>query len=75
MFKEHDSVVLTEDIPEKGLKAGDIGAIVDAAQSGEAFLLEFVAYDGDTVALVEVTPSQIRPAGAGDIPHARRFVA
>ena len=28
MIKEHDCVVLTEDLPEEGFKAGDIGTVV-----------------------------------------------
>jgi hypothetical protein len=75
MLEELDSVVLTEDFLAEGLKAGDIGVIVDAPESGETYLVEFVAYDGDTVALISVTSAQVWKAGTGNLPHVRRVVA
>ena len=39
---------------------------------GDAFIVEFMALDGDTVvALVDVLPSQVRPVTSKDITHAR----
>ena len=32
MFKEHDIIVLTADIPGEGLEAGDIGTIMSSAR-------------------------------------------
>ena len=42
MIKELDSVVLSRDLPEYGLKKGDIGAVVHYYKSGEAFEVEFI---------------------------------
>jgi hypothetical protein len=75
MLKEHDRVVLTQDIPGEGLQAGDVGVIVFVPKTADGYILEFVALDGDTIAVVDVTPEQVRPVAAGDIPHARRSVA
>ena len=35
MIKEHDTVVLTEDLPDEGLTAGDIGTIHGAQETGQ----------------------------------------
>ena len=72
MFKEHDRIVLTKDIPQEGLKSGDVGAIVHIHLQGEAFEVEFLTLDGDTAALATVLPSQVRPVSGEDITHARR---
>lgn len=45
-MKEHDPVVLTHDIPEHGLKEGDVGAVVHPYAAGEGFEVEFVRASG-----------------------------
>ena len=75
MFKELDGVVLTTDIEEEGLKAGDAGTIVHMYPGGDAFIVEFLTLDGDTVALVDLLPSQARPVTNKDITHARSVEA
>ena len=72
MFKELDGVILTTDFEEEGLKAGDAGTIVHMYPGGDAFIVEFMTLDGDTVALIDVLPSQARPVTSRDITHARR---
>ncbi|HUU22815.1 MAG TPA: DUF4926 domain-containing protein [Phycisphaerae bacterium] len=74
MIGEHDRVVLTEDVAEESLKAGDIGTVVHVYSQGEAFEVEFVALDGETVAVVTVRASQVRPVGKGEIASARRLL-
>jgi hypothetical protein len=71
MIGELDTVVLTHDVPEHGLKAGDVGAVVYASEAGDGFEVEFVSADGTTVAVLTLTQSDIRPIGAGEILHAR----
>ena len=71
MFKELAGVVLTTDIEEEGLKAGDAGTIVHMYPGGDAFIVEFLTLDGDTVALVDLLPSQARPVTSRDFTHAR----
>jgi hypothetical protein len=68
-IKELDAVALTCDLPEHGLKRGDVGTAVLVHGNAEAFELEFVGYDGHTVALLTLEHSQIRPLRAGDIPR------
>ena len=74
MIAEHQRVVLTSPVPDKGLGAGDVGT-VHVYRDGEAYELEFVALDGHTAAVVTVEALQVRPVTPGEIPHARELVA
>ena len=73
MFKEHDILILTNDVPEHDLKAGDVGTMVAVLGGGAAFLIEFMTLDGHTVAVVELQPSQVRAVTDRDVDHARRI--
>ena len=74
-MNEHDTVVLTRPLPDYGLEAGDIGAIVHVYQGGAAFEVEFVSGDGATLALTTLTTGDIRPLSAGEVLHVRKLVA
>jgi hypothetical protein len=58
MIPELEVVALTEDLLAHALRAGDIGAVVDAHE--DEYTVEFVRQDGHTLVLVEVEPHQIR---------------
>ncbi|MCH7802361.1 MAG: DUF4926 domain-containing protein [Chloroflexi bacterium] len=73
MYKDHDRIVLTSDIGDEGLMAGDVGTIVHVYRNGEAFEVEFLALDGDTAAIATVNRSQVRSVTNRDITHARRM--
>jgi hypothetical protein len=70
-IKDLDPVALTCDLPERGLERGDVGTAVMVHGAGEAFEVEFVGYDGHTVALLTLEKNQVRALRASDIPHAR----
>ena len=72
---EHDSVVLTRSLPEHGLEAGDVGAIVHIYRSGHAFEVEFISGDGATLAVATLDAADIRPVGAGEVLHVRSVAA
>jgi hypothetical protein len=60
IFRELDTVVLERDIPESGLRKGDIGAIVHV--HGDSKLeVEFVRASGQTLALLQLTATDLRP--------------
>lgn len=62
MIQELDQVVLTVDLPEHGLVRGDVGTVV--LLHGEAACeVEFVALDGETIAIASLSISQGRPIG------------
>jgi hypothetical protein len=50
MIKEHDRIVLTCDVSENGLKAGDVGTVIHIHERGKAMEVEFLALDGETMA-------------------------
>jgi len=70
-IKEHDRVVLTVDLPKEGLTAGDVGTVVHVHRDGVAFEVEFVALDGETIAIATLERSQVRSAAHREITHAR----
>ena len=73
MFKEHDVVVLTDDISgdECELKMGDVGTIIHVHPGDEAFVVEFTNVRGDTLDIATVMGFQMRPISRGDVAHAR----
>ena len=58
MIKEHDCIVLTEDLPEAGFKDGDIGTVVQIHQHGVGYNDEFITLAGETLAVLTMMASQ-----------------
>ena len=59
-FEEHDVVRLVRPLPEHGLPAGGTGAVVHVYDNpSEAYEVEFVEPDGNTIALVTVVPDEL----------------
>lgn len=63
-FKELQPVRLTQDIPDRGLASGALGAILIVFKAGEAYLVEFTDGDGDTIAQVTLKADAIEPLKA-----------
>ncbi len=70
MIKELDQVVLTVDLPEHELVRGEIGTVV-LLHGEEGYEVEFVALDGETIAIASLSTSQVRPIGPREIAQAR----
>lgn len=73
MIKEHECIVLLQDRPEDGLKAGDIGTVVHIHKGGAGYEVEFITLAGETVAIVTLLPSQLRPIARHDLAHVREI--
>ena len=71
MIQERDEVVLTCDLPEQKLAAGDIGTVVLVHSEGRGYEVEFMTLDGDTVAVTTLRAEQVRPVQHDEIAHAR----
>jgi hypothetical protein len=71
MIREHDRVVLTVDLPEYKLKAGDIGVVVHIYPSGTSYELEVFTVGGKTIDVITVEASHVRPVGDMEVMHAR----
>jgi len=75
MIHEHDLVVLAEDVPEHGLKSGDVGTAVHIYSNAEAMEVEFLTLDGETLVVVTLPLAKVRPIGKREIMHARPLTA
>lgn len=73
MIREHDTVVLTAAIPDRGLEAGDVGAVVHVYPGAAAFEVEFVTLSGKTAAVVTVPSGKVRSVTKTELPHAREL--
>lgn len=73
MIREHERVILTSDVPEQGLKAGDVGTVVHVYSDASAYEIEFFALDGRTLDVVTVEADQVRPVGYRDMLHVREM--
>lgn len=65
-FQLLQPVVLVHDLPEHGLRAGDLGAIVEVHDEN-AFEVEFVKASGETGALVTLSANDVRAIEATDL--------
>jgi hypothetical protein len=75
MIREMDTVVLTRDRPEHGLREGDVGAVVHRYADGDAYEVEFVTAEGATVAVLTLSNDEVRPMGEREILHVRHLDA
>lgn len=71
MIQEFEQAVLTVDLPDDGLIAGDVGTVVDITTNGKSATLEFFNFAGETVVVVLVSIDQMRPVSANEVMHAR----
>ena len=65
-----DVVVLERDLPARGLRRGDLGAVVEVYGPDE-IAVEFVAASGRTQALVTLTPGDVRAVSDTDLVSVR----
>ena len=75
MIKEHETIVLSRDLPEYGLNRGDIGAVVHCYAEGKAYEVEFVTREGKTIAVVTLEAKDVQPMHANEILHVRGLKA
>lgn len=66
-------VVLRKDLPEHGLRAGDVGTVVHAHPGGRGFEVEFATLKGRTIALVTLRADDLRAVARTEIASARRM--
>ena len=66
IFRELDTVVLSRDVPEAGLRSGDLGAVVQV-YGDEALEVEFVTAAGRTQALLTLPITDVRAVRDDDL--------
>lgn len=75
MIREHDQVVLTENLPELALESGDVGVIVHVHAAGEAYEVEFLTLEGETAAIATLPAGKVRAVRKSEIAHVRELLA
>ena len=70
MIRELDNVILKVDLPEHGLKKGDVGTVV-LLHHGAGYEVEFITLTGETIAVVSLSANQVRSVGRREIAQAR----
>jgi hypothetical protein len=73
MIQEHDCIVLTENLPDEKLEAGDVGTVIHIHPGGTAYEVEFMTLTGQTIAVTTVLPTQLRPISKRDVTHVREL--
>jgi hypothetical protein len=74
MYRDLDTVVVTKDLPELGLRRGDVGAVVQV-YSRDALEVEFVTAIGATLAVVTLGADSVRHVGRKDLLAVRQLDA
>ena len=59
MWKEHDVVTVTVDVPAHGLSAGDVGAIVHCYPDQNAYEVDFLDDQGRSKGVATLSGSQL----------------
>jgi hypothetical protein len=69
-YRVLDTVVLAGDLPEHGLRQGDLGAVVEV-YGPDGLEVEFVTASGRTAALRTLTARDVRPVADDDLVSVR----
>jgi len=67
-FSLLDTVVFVHDVPQHGLRGGDVGAVVEVYENG-TLEVEFVRPSGGTQALVTLTPEAHLACARSSLPY------
>lgn len=75
----YSDAILTRDVEEHGLRAGDVGTVVERhrvpAVAEEGYSVEFFDMTGNTVAVITVPASALRLPTPADRPAVRALSA
>ena len=76
-FELYKDAILTADLPDDGLRAGDVGTVVERHEIAGVveigYSVEFFDMTGHTVAVVTVPASALRAPTSSDRPAVREF--
>jgi len=77
-FELFSEAILTADLPEEALKAGDVGTVVErhiVSGQEDGYSVEFFDMTGETVAVVTVPASLLRSPTHADRPAVRAMAS
>jgi Domain of unknown function (DUF4926) len=69
-YRALDTIVLERDLPDRGLRRGDLGAVVEVYEP-DALEVEFVTASGRTAALVTLSARDVRSVADDDLVSVR----
>jgi Domain of unknown function (DUF4926) len=69
-YRVLDTIVLDRDVPDRGLRRGDLGAVVEVYEP-DGLEVEFVTASGRTVALATLNARDVRPVADDDLVSVR----
>ena len=69
-YRALDTIVLDRDVPDRGLRRGDLGAVVEVYEP-DGLEVEFVTASGRTVALATLNARDVRPVADDDLVSVR----
>jgi len=71
-YRVLDTVVLDRDLPEHGLRKGDLGAVGEVYEP-DGLDVEFVTASGRIEALMTLAARDVRPVAANDLVSVRPY--
>ncbi len=71
-YRVLDTVVLDRDLPDHGLRKGDLGAVAEVYEP-DGLEVEFVTASGRTEALVTLNVGDVRPVADDDLVSVRPY--
>ena len=78
-FEMYGEVILTRDVPDHGLQAGDVGTVVERhtvpGVAEEGYSVEFFDMTGNTVGVATLPATALRLPTPADRPAARALSA
>jgi hypothetical protein len=69
-YKVLDTIVLDRDLPDHGLRRGDLGAVVEVYEP-DGLEVEFVTASGRTAVLLTLNVRDVRPVADNDLVSVR----
>jgi len=69
-YRALDTIVLDRDLPERGLRKGDLGAVVEVYEP-DGLEVEFLTASGRTAAVLTLNVRDVRPAADDDLVSVR----
>ena len=70
-YRVLDTIVLDRDMPEHGLRKGDLGGVVGSLIEPDGLEVEFVTASGRTAALLTLSARDVRPVADDDLVSVR----
>lgn len=72
---ELQRAVLIANLPDRGLRAGDVGVVVHVYEAAQGYEVEFFTADGETISVETLGPDEVAAPTNDQILHVRPLSA